>query len=70
MAVSKVWIDERKKRCIICGLCELIAAKVFTVTDKTHVNKNVNFSQYETEISEAVEGCPQDIIKMEIRKIK
>ena len=70
MAVSKVWIDEKKKRCIICGLCELIAPIVFTVTDKTQVNKNVNFSQYETEISEAVEGCPQDIIKMEIRKIK
>jgi len=70
MAVTNVWIDEKKKRCIICGLCELIAPKVFTVTNKTHVNKNVNFSQYETEISEAVEGCPQYIIKMEIRRIK
>lgn len=68
MIVNKVWIDEKKKRCIICGLCELIAPKVFTVTDKTHVNKNVNFSEYGSEISEAVEGCPQDIIKMEVRK--
>jgi ferredoxin len=68
MAVNKVWIDEKKKRCIICGLCELIAPNVFTVTDKTHVNKNVNLSQNEAQIREAVEGCPQDIIKMETRK--
>lgn len=68
MIINKVWIDEKKKRCIICGLCELIAPEVFTVTNKTHVNKNVNFSEYAAEISEAVEGCPQDIIKMEVRK--
>lgn len=68
MIVSKVWIDEKRKSCIVCGLCELIAPAVFKVTNKTSINKNVDFSLYETEIAEAVEGCPQDIIKTESRK--
>ena len=64
MAVRKVWIDEKKKRCIVCGLCELIAPKVFTVTNKTQVNKGVDFMLYEDEIIAAMEGCPQDIIRI------
>jgi ferredoxin len=64
MAVRKVWIDEKKKRCIVCGLCELIAPKVFTVTNKTQVNKGVDFRLYEDEIIAAMEGCPQDIIRI------
>lgn len=64
MAVRKVWIDEKKKRCIVCGLCELIAPKVFTVTNKTQVNKGMDFMLYEDEIIAAMEGCPQDIIRI------
>jgi ferredoxin len=66
MRIKKVWIDEKKKKCIICGLCGLIAPKVFTVTNKTHINKDVDFNEYVAEIGEALEGCPQDIIKMEV----
>ena len=68
MKINKVWIDEKKKRCIVCGLCEVIAPEVFKVTNKTSINKNVNFNLYSTEIADAVEGCPQDIIKMDFRK--
>ena len=68
MKITKVYIDEKKKRCIVCGLCEVIAPEVFKVTNKTSINKNVNFNLYSAAIADAVEGCPQDIIKMDVRK--
>ncbi len=65
MKITKVWINEKVKRCIACGLCELIAPEVFKVTNKTFIKENVDYDLYGVEISEAIEGCPQDIIHIE-----
>lgn len=66
--ITKVWLDEKKKRCIICGLCELISPDVFLVAKTMTVKKNVDFNLFAAQIKDAVEGCPQNVIKMEERK--
>ena len=62
MAITKVWLNEKKRRCIACGLCELIAPAVFKVTNTTSVNKQVDMKLYQTELKDAIEGCPQNVI--------
>lgn len=63
MAITKVWINEKKKRCIACGLCELIAPTVFKVTNVTSILKDADLDEVQAEIKDAVEGCPQNIIE-------
>jgi ferredoxin len=60
MAITKVWIVEG---CISCGVCEATAPDVFEVPDEAIVLKDVNYSEYEEDINEAVENCPVEVIK-------
>lgn len=62
MSISKVWVTDD---CIACGTCEGICPEVFTVTDKSEVNKDVDFNQYASLIEEAAESCPVEAIKYE-----
>lgn len=62
MAIQKVWLDESENECISCGACETICSEVFRVPDKMVVQDGVDFSSYESEILEAVESCPTQVI--------
>lgn len=62
MAIKKVWIEEG---CIACGACEGTCPEVFYVTDHSNVHENVDFNLYESEIKEAAENCPVEVIKYE-----
>jgi ferredoxin len=62
MAIKKVWVDEG---CITCGLCEEIAGEVFEVNETSEVKKGADFAANESEIKEAAEGCPVEVIKFE-----
>ncbi len=60
MSISKVWIEED---CISCGACEAACPDVFEVKDISEVKEGINYNDYETEIKEAAEGCPVEVIK-------
>ena len=65
MPITKVWIEDG---CISCGISSETCPEVFEIPDghdKNVVKENVDFSQYEEEIKEAVYGCPVDVIKYE-----
>lgn len=65
MAISKVWLDESENECISCGACESICSEVFEVPDKMVVKQGVNFSSFESEIIEAADSCPTQVIGYE-----
>jgi len=60
MAISKVWIEDG---CTGCGLCETTCPDVFEVGDTAIVKKGADFTANESEIIEAAEGCPVEVIK-------
>ncbi len=60
MAISKVWIEEG---CTACGLCETTCPDVFEVGDTAEVKAGVNYSDYESDIIEAADSCPVEVIK-------
>ncbi len=62
MAIKKVWIEEG---CIACKLSETVCPEVFKVEEEATVVEGVNYSLYETEIREAAESCPVQVIKFE-----
>lgn len=59
MSIKKVVIEPG---CITCGLCEMIAPEVFTVTDISHVRENVPYDKYEEEIKQSAVLCPVQVI--------
>jgi ferredoxin len=63
MSVKKVWLDESENECISCNACEDICPEVFSVPEKMVVKPGVNFEDFETEIKDAVESCPVEVIK-------
>ena len=62
MAIKKVWIEEG---CTACGLCEETCPEVFKIEDEAIVLEGVNYNEYEDQIKEAAEDCPEEIIKFE-----
>jgi ferredoxin len=62
MSIKKVWIEEG---CISCGVCEACAPDVFEMKDTALVKKGVNFDEYESDIKEASQSCPVEVIKYE-----
>jgi ferredoxin len=56
--------------CITCGLCEFIAPEIFSVTDVSRIKESAPLERYETEIENAVRGCPVAVIKYEKLKGK
>lgn len=65
MKITRVWLDESTDECTSCNLCESIAPDVFEVPDKMVVKENVDFEAFRTEIIEAAEICPVEVIKYE-----
>jgi ferredoxin len=62
MAINKVWIIEG---CISCGLCSEISPQVFEVEDIAVVIESVDYNEHESQIREAAESCPVEVIKIE-----
>lgn len=60
MGIVKVWIEDG---CTSCGMCEDICPEVFEVPDEAIVKQGVQYSEFEDEIKEAAESCPEEIIK-------
>ena len=64
MAITRVWLDERKEDCTPCGLFQEICAEVFAVPKKMQVKQDANLSK-EDEIKAAAESCPVNVIAIE-----
>ena len=63
MAISKVWIEEG---CTLCGLCEEECPEVFELDDESAVVKDdIDPTEHEDCIINAVESCPVQIIQHE-----
>ncbi len=60
MAIIKVWIEEG---CTSCGLCTEICPEVFYLDGEAKVVEDIDYSMYETQIKEAADSCPVEIIK-------
>lgn len=58
--MKKVFIEPG---CITCGLCEFLAPKVFEVTDVSRVRSDAQIQGSESEIEQAVQQCPVQVIK-------
>ncbi len=65
MAIKKVWLDESEDECTSCELCAEIAPDVFKVPDKMVVIPGADLGKNDTEIREAIESCPTQVIKIE-----
>jgi ferredoxin len=65
MAIKRVWLDESDNECISCAACEMISPEVFAVPDKMVVKSGVDFNKFESQIIEAAESCPTEVIKYE-----
>lgn len=62
MAIKKVWIDED---CTACEMCVSICPDVFDMSDNGDiavVKENADFNAHESEIEEAAESCPVEVI--------
>ena len=62
MSIVKVWVEEG---CTSCGLCEDTAPDVFVIDDVSEVIEGIDPSLYESDIREAAEECPVEVIKFE-----
>jgi ferredoxin len=62
MGITKVWIEAG---CISCGVCEACAPEVFEIKDIAFVKKGINFNEYDSDIKEASQSCPVEVIKYE-----
>lgn len=65
MAITRVWLDERKEDCTMCGLCQSICPKIFIVPEKMIVKDNVELT-CQSEIFKAAESCPVSVIALEL----
>jgi len=63
MAITKVWINE--DACTGCGLCEDTCPKIFELNDVAKVKERTDFNEFEEEIKEAAESCPNEAIQFE-----
>jgi ferredoxin len=60
MSIKKVWVE---KDCTSCGLCADICPEVFVIKDIATIVEGVNYSDFETQIKDAVDSCPVQVIK-------
>ena len=62
--ITKVWIDERQEECVSCGACEAACDAIFYLDSKDHVSIiGKDFATWDTEIRDAADVCPAEIIK-------
>lgn len=64
MKITRVWLDESKEDCTMCGLCESMCPKVFKVPIKMIVKEDADLS-LATQIEEAANACPVNVIAIE-----
>lgn len=64
MAITKVWLDERKEDCTMCGLCQSLCPEVFVVPEKMTVKGDADLG-CQAAIQEAVDSCPVNVIALE-----
>jgi ferredoxin len=63
--ITKVWIDESEEECVSCGACECACEAIFHMngnTDKVEIIGK-DFATWDTEIRDAADACPAEIIK-------
>jgi ferredoxin len=60
MAITKVWVEDG---CTSCGLCEEACPSVFEIRDISEVKLDAKFAGFESDIKEAAESCPVEVIK-------
>lgn len=65
MSIKRVWLDESNDECISCGACESACPEVFEVPDKMIVKSGVDFNLYVSQIQDAIDNCPTEVIKSE-----
>lgn len=65
MAITRVWLDESKEDCTMCGLCATTCPNVFYVPEKMTVLENADLAGTE-KILEAAENCPVSVIAVEL----
>jgi ferredoxin len=62
--ITKLWIDESQEQCVSCGACEAACDAIFYLDSKDHVSIiGKDFATWDTEIRDAVDMCPAEIIK-------
>jgi ferredoxin len=62
--ITKLWIDESQEQCVSCGACEAACDAIFHLDRKDHVSIiGKDFATWDTEIRDAVDVCPAEIIK-------
>lgn len=62
--ITKVWIDESQEQCVSCGACEAACDAIFHLDRKDHVSIiGQDFATWDTEIRDAVDVCPAEILK-------
>lgn len=59
MAIKKVWVEAD---CTACGLCADICPEVFEINDVATIKDGVDFSAYESQIKDAADSCPVEVI--------
>jgi ferredoxin len=62
--ITKVWLDETKDECTMCGVCEATCPEVFEVPEKMAVKAGADLSLTE-KIVESAECCPTGVIGIE-----
>lgn len=62
MSVTKVFIEDG---CTSCGLCEEICPDVFELDDISTVIPGVDYGKFSSQIKDAAESCPVEVIKFE-----
>lgn len=60
MNIHKVWMEEG---CTSCGLCEATCPDVFGMEDIAYVIEGVNYADFSSDIEDAADSCPVEIIK-------
>ena len=65
MVITRVWLDERKEECTMCGLCQSTCPEVFEVPEKMRVKTDADLGK-EDKIKEAADSCPVNVIALEL----
>lgn len=51
--------------CISCRTCQFTAPEIFEVTDVSRVRPNAPIAEYVSQIEQAIQLCPVQVIKCE-----
>lgn len=63
--ITRVWLDESKEDCTMCGLCQNNCPEVFVVPERMTVRDDADLTQIE-KIRQAAKDCPVSVIAFEL----